>query len=134
MDSTQMYTTALVAERVLVGGATIIAPHRLLTGFGAPADLDTPAVRYTARLFGIRNLALGVQVWQARHDPDRLRTLAGQNAAVELTDLVAGAALAKSAPELRIPAIAVTVISVAVASGFLGLRRLVARGATDTGN
>ena len=100
----------------------------MLTGFGAPADLDTPAVRYTARLFGIRNVALGVQVWQARHDPDRLRALAGQNATVELTDLVAGAALAKSAPELRTPAIAVMVISLAAASGFLGLRRLVARG------
>jgi hypothetical protein len=128
MDSTHWYATAMVAERVIVGGAAIVAPGQLLTGFGAPADLDTPAVRYTTRLFGIRNVALGLQVWQARQDPARLRALATQNAAVELTDLVAGAALAKSAPQLRTPAIAVMVTSVAVASGFLGLRALANRG------
>lgn len=127
MDTTSIYTTVMTAERLLVGAAAILAPGPLLTSFGAPAELDTPALRYTARLFGIRNVAMGVQVWSARHDPIRLRALAGQNAAVELTDLVAGAAVTASDARMRTAGIAVMVTSVAVASGFLGLRAVVSR-------
>ncbi len=87
----------------VVGAAAIVAPGPLLTGFGAPADADTPALRYTTRLFGIRNVALGVQGWQARKDPTRLTTLSGQNATVELTDFVAGAVVTSTDPEMRRP-------------------------------
>lgn len=126
MNTSEVYTTAMVAERLLVGAAAIVAPGPLLTGFGAPAEMDNPGLRYTTRLFGIRNVALGIQVWQARGNPTRLRDLAGQNAAVELTDLVAGSTLTRS-PELKRPALAVMATSFAVASGFLGLRAVASR-------
>ena len=127
MNTVEKFATAMVVERIVVGAAAIVAPGPLLTGFGAPADADTPALRYTTRLFGIRNVALGVQVWQARKDPTRLTTLSGQNATVELTDFVAGAVVTSTDPEMRRPGVAVMITSLAVASGFLMLRRLAAR-------
>ena len=127
MNTAEKFATAMVVERIVVGGAAIIAPGPMLKGFGAPADADTPALRYTTRLFGIRNVALGVQVWQARKDQTRLTTLADQNATVELTDLVVGAVVTSTDPEMRRPGVAVMVTSLAVASGFLVLRRLAAR-------
>lgn len=127
MDTTEAMATAMTIERVLVGAAAIAAPGPLLTTFGAPAEMNNPALRYTTRLFGIRNVALGLQVWKARHNPRRLQELAGQNAAVELTDMVAGSALTLRSPELRKPGIAVMVTSVSVASGFLGLRAAASR-------
>jgi hypothetical protein len=119
---------AMTVERVLVGAAAIAAPGPLLTTFGAPAEMNNPALRYTTRLFGIRNVALGLQVWSARHDPARLQELAGQNAAVELTDMVAGSALLAGDTPLRGPAVAVMATSVSVAAGFLALRSLARRG------
>jgi hypothetical protein len=116
------YATVMTAERVLLGAAAMAAPGALLSAFGAPPEYDTPAVRYTTRLFAVRNIALGVQVWTARRDPERLRELAAANAVVELTDLVAGAAVTASDERMRKPGIAVMLTSLAVASGFLGLR------------
>ncbi len=127
METPSMYATVMTAERLLVGAAAMAAPGALLTGFGAPAELNTPAVRYTTRLFGVRNVAMGLQVWSARNDPARLQALAGQNAVVELTDLVAGAAVTASDERMRTSGIAVMVTSLAVASGFLGLRAVAAR-------
>ena len=127
MNTVERFATAMVVERIAVGAAAIVAPGPLLTGFGAPADADTPALRYTTRLFGIRNVALGVQVWQARKDPTRLAALSGQNATVELTDLVAGAVVTSTDPQMRRPGVAVMATSLAVASGFLVLRRLASR-------
>ncbi len=127
MDTTEKMAVAMTVERVLVGAAAIAAPGPLLTTFGAPAELNNPALRYTTRLFGIRNVALGLQVWGARNDPDRLAQLAGQNAAVELTDMVAGSALLAGDSALRKPAVAVMATSISVAAGFLTLRALAGR-------
>lgn len=127
MDTLENYSAAMLAERAGVGAAVLAAPGSLLTTFGAPASMDNPAVRYTARLFGIRNVALGLQVWDARHDPERLRRLATMNAAIELTDAVAGAVIVARVPEMRRPGIAVVLTSLAVATGFLGLRTVAGR-------
>lgn len=129
MDTTEKMAAAMTVERVLVGAAAIAAPGPLLTTFGAPAEMNNPALRYTTRLFGIRNVALGLQVWGARNDPGRLQQLAGQNAAVELTDMVAGSALLTAGAQLRKPAIAVMATSISVATGFLTLRALAGRSA-----
>ncbi len=128
MDTTEKMAVAMTVERVLVGAAAIAVPGPLLTTFGAPAELNNPALRYTTRLFGIRNVALGLQVWGARNDPARLRELAGQNAAVELTDMVAGSALMVGDTPLRGPGLAVMATSISVATGFLTLRALAGRG------
>jgi hypothetical protein len=51
---------------------------------------DTEAARYVARLLGIRQIVLGVMLWQARDD-DRawLRRMATLNALMEALDALA---------------------------------------------
>jgi hypothetical protein len=116
------YTTVMTAERLLVGAFALIAPGPLLTTFGVAPEFNTAAVRYATRLFGVRNAALGVQLWLARGDRREVVRLAGLNAAVELVDLVDGLTVAAQSRELRRSGVAVSIVSVAAAAGFLGLR------------
>lgn len=112
----------MTAERALVGAAALIAPGPLLASFGVDPELNTPAVRYTTRLMGVRNIALGVQLWRSTGDAQEVRTQAGLNAAVELVDLVNGIAVATRNSQLRRAGVGVCALSLAVATAFLGLR------------
>lgn len=78
-------TKALVIERVAVGGLVALAPGRVIRAI-APLESDTEAARYMARLLGIRQVVLGVMLWQSRHDRARLRRMATLNAATEALD------------------------------------------------
>lgn len=118
----------MVVERFVVGALLGLAPRTTLRLFGAPTTLDSPIVRYVARLFGIRNAMLGVVLWQQRDDPAQVRRLATLNAATEAVD-----ALSASIPLLRRQgldrtATAAGLTSIAVMAGFLRLR---ARAADD---
>jgi hypothetical protein len=50
---------------------------------------DLEAARYVARLLGIRQVVLGVMLWQARDDRAWLRRMATLNALMEALDAVA---------------------------------------------
>lgn len=78
-------TRALVIERVAVGGLVVLAPGRVIKAIAAP-ESDTEAARYMARLLGIRQVALGVLLWQSRDDRAWLRRMATLNAATEALD------------------------------------------------
>lgn len=78
-------TRALVIERVAVGGLVALAPGRVIRAI-APLESDTEAARYMARLLGIRQVVLGVMLWQSRHDRAHLRRMATLNAATEALD------------------------------------------------
>lgn len=121
MSADQTYAAVMLAERVGLGVAAIAAPGPLLSVFGAPEGSDNAVMRYFARIFGVRNIALGLQVWAARDDAERLRRLALMNAAIELSDAVVGAATAARVPEMRRAGVAAVATSLAVASGFVGL-------------
>ena len=115
------YTAAMLAERVLVGGAAALAPGALLQGFGIDPSEDSPTLRYFARLFGIRNAVMGVLIWQVRNDPRLLARMAAVNAATEALDALAAAvplATGKTKPQAAAGAIGA---SVAVGAGFAGL-------------
>ena len=115
------YTAAMLAERVLVGGAAALAPGALLQGFGIDPSEDSPTLRYFARLFGIRNAVMGVLLWQVRNDPRLLARMAAVNAATEALDALAAAiplATGKTKPQAAVGAIGA---SVAVGAGFAGL-------------
>jgi hypothetical protein len=68
-----------------VGGLVAFAPGRVTRAI-APPESDTEAARYMARLLGIRQVVLGVMLWQSRDDPARLRRMATLNAATEALD------------------------------------------------
>jgi hypothetical protein len=111
----------MLAERVGVGAAAGLAPGALLKGFGIDPSEDSPTLRYFARLFAVRNVALGVLVWDARNDPRRLERVAWINAATELVDAAAGAApLVTGRTQPRAAAGAIGA-SLAVSAGFVGL-------------
>lgn len=115
------YTAAMLAERVLVGGAAALAPGALLQGFGIDPSEDSPTLRYFARLFGIRNAVMGVLLWQVRNDPRLLARMAAVNAATEALDALAAAvplATGKTKPQTAAGAIGA---SAAVGAGFAGL-------------
>lgn len=115
------YAGAMLAERVGVGAAAGLAPGALLKGFGIDPSEDSPTLRYFARLFAVRNVALGVLVWDARNDPRRLERVAWINAATELVDAAAGAApLVTGRTQPRAAAGAIGA-SLAVSAGFVGL-------------
>ncbi len=93
VQSTQRRTpaTARLAHkfavgRVIIGAAAIVAPGQFSRLLGFPAAHDNATARVMGRLFGIRDIALGVQVWQAAENPTRLAELAGHNAMVDAGD------------------------------------------------
>lgn len=115
------YAAAMLAERVGVGAAAGLAPGALLKAFGIDESEDSPTLRYFARLFAVRNVVLGVLVWDARHDPRRLERVAWVNAATELVDAAAAAApmvTGRTKPQAAAGAIGA---SLAVSAGFIGL-------------
>jgi hypothetical protein len=119
--SVSKYAAVMLVERVGVGLAAGIAPGALLKAFGISEEEDSPTLRYFARLFAVRNVVLGVLVWDARHDPARLARLAWINAATEVVDAAAGAApliSGKTQPQAAAGAIGA---SLAVSAGFVGL-------------
>lgn len=115
------YAALMLAERVGVGAAAGLAPGALLKAFGIDENEDSPTLRYFARLFAVRNVVLGVLVWDARHDPRRMERVAWINAATELVDAAAAAAplvTGRTKPQAAAGAIGA---SLAVSAGFMGL-------------
>ena len=84
----ELAAKALAIERVATGGLAAIAPARAIGAIATPGS-DTEAARYMARLLGIRQLVLGVMLWQSRDDRAWLRRMATLNALMEALDAAA---------------------------------------------
>lgn len=121
----------MVVERFVVGALLGLAPRTSLRLFGAPASLDSPIVRYVARLFGIRNAMLGVLLWQHREDPAQVRRQATLNAATEAVDALSAAIPVLRRQGLDRTATLAGLTSLGVMAGFLRLRALAAADERD---
>jgi hypothetical protein len=75
----ELAAKALAIERVATGGLAAIVPGRAIKVVTTPGS-DTEAARYVARLLGIRQVVLGVMLWQSREDRAWLRRMATLNA------------------------------------------------------
>ena len=84
----ELAAKALAIERVASGGLAAIAPGRAIGAIATPKS-DTEAARYVARLLGIRQVVLGVMLWQSREDRAWLRRMATLNALTEALDAAA---------------------------------------------
>ena len=84
----ELAAKALAIERVATGGLAAIVPGRAIGAITTPGS-DTEAARYVARLLGIRQVVLGVMLWQSREDRTWLRRMATLNALMEALDAVA---------------------------------------------
>lgn len=129
--TTESYARIMLLERVGVGLAAGLAPGALLTAFGIDPEEDSPTLRYFARLFAVRNVVLGVLVWDARHDPRRLERVAWINAATELVDAAAGAAPLAAGRTKPSAAAGAVAASLAVSAGFVGLALRARRSASQ---
>jgi hypothetical protein len=95
-ETTQHLAMALCVGRVLVGLAPIVAANTTSRLMGFPPESNTATARLFARMFGVRDAALGVLVWHFLPDLAQLRWLFLFNAAMDLGD-----ALAALSPLLR---------------------------------
>jgi hypothetical protein len=84
----ELAAKALAIERVATGGLAAMVPGRAIGAITTPGS-DTEAARYVARLLGIRQVVLGVMLWQSREDRAWLRRMATLNALMEMLDAVA---------------------------------------------
>src|ERR687897_570429 len=75
----ELAAKALAIERVATGGLAAIVPGRAIGAIAAPGS-DTEAIRYVARFLGIRQVVLGVMLWQSSADRAWLRRMATLNA------------------------------------------------------
>jgi hypothetical protein len=116
----ELAAKALAIERVATGGLAAIVPGRAIGAIAAPGS-DTEAVRYVARFLGIRQVVLGVMLWQSSADRAWLRRMATLNALTEALDAVATLASVGKRREGR-PSVAPAVAALATSAGFLALR------------
>ena len=117
----ELAAKGLAFERVATGGFVAIAPGRAIGALTTPG-YDTEAARYVARLLGIRQVVLGVMLWQARNDRARLRQVATLNALAEALDAAATLASAGKRGGGGRPSAAPAVAALATSAAFLALR------------
>jgi hypothetical protein len=117
----ELAAKALAIERVATGGLAAIAPGRTIRAITTPKS-DTEAARYVARLLGIRQVVLGVMLWQAREDRAWLRRMATLNALMEALDAAATLlALVQRRGSDR-PSAALVGAALSASAAFLALR------------
>jgi hypothetical protein len=116
----ELAAKALAIERVASGGLVAIAPGRAI-GAIATSGSDAEAARYAARLLGIRQVVLGVMLWQARDDRAWLRRMATLNALTEGLDVVATLVARWRGGGGR-PPVAVVGAALSASAAFLALR------------
>jgi hypothetical protein len=80
---------AMGVARGLLGVASIVAPSPCARLLGFPPGSDTPTARVFARLFGVRNIGLGVLVSYAVLHRELLGFMLLFNAAIDIFDLAA---------------------------------------------
>ena len=85
----QYLAWAFAAGRILLGLAPFVAAAPLIRLLGFPPAHDNPSARLMARLFGVRDIGLGVLVIGCATDPVLLRLAILFNLCHDLGDLIA---------------------------------------------
>jgi len=119
---------AFALSRIAVGGAAFAAPKAAARLFAYPSEQDNPTARTMARLFGVRDIALGALVLRYAAEPEIARTLHRVNALVDVGDASAAAiALVRREGIDRAAIVLLAVASSAAATGVY-----LARNTADT--
>ena len=117
----ELAAKVLAIERVATGGLAAFVPGISIRAITTPGS-DTEAARYLARLLGIRQVVLGVMLWQSREERAWLRRMATLNALTEALDAAATlVAVAQRRGDGR-PSAAVVGAALSASAAFLALR------------
>ncbi|MGZ6068602.1 MAG: DUF4267 domain-containing protein [Polyangiales bacterium] len=73
--------------RILIGAAPFVAAGPSSRMLGFPAEHDNPTTRLMARMFGVRDMGLGVLAFYAARHPEAMTFLFLFNAAMDGGDL-----------------------------------------------
>jgi hypothetical protein len=123
MNGTRPLAQVLAGIRIAIGSLAILTPRLGLRLFGFPVEHDNPTAGLLGRLFGVRNVLLGLEVLNADDDPVELERMAGMNATVDAADalLIAGPLVRRKG--LARGGLTAFVTASAVGLGFVQLRR-----------
>lgn len=112
--------TSLAISRLAVGGSAFATPRLAGKAFGLDAEAN-PQSPYLARLFGVRDAALGIGILTSEGDARRQWLLIG--VACDAADAVAGVAGGRAGYLPKATAAVVTAVALgAVALGALAVR------------
>jgi hypothetical protein len=106
---------------VASGGLAAIAPGRAIRAIATPKS-DNEAARYVARPLGIRQVMLGVMLWQSRDDRAWLRRMATLNALTEALDAAATLVAVVQRRGGGRPSAALVGAALSASAAFLALR------------
>lgn len=90
-QSLQQRIGLAAAGRIAIGAAALLVPGPTSRLLGFPQAQDSATARLMGRLFGVRDVALGVLVWRVREDPALSRFVYRLNACVDAGDIAAAA-------------------------------------------
>lgn len=90
-EPAQQRIALAAAGRIAIGAAALFAPGPTSRLLGFPQAQDSPSARLMGRLFGVRDVALGVLVWRVREDRALSRFVFKLNACVDAGDIAAAA-------------------------------------------
>jgi len=80
--------SAMAVGRILIGLAPFVAAGPASRALGFPVAHDSPTTRAMARIFGVRDIGLGVLIFYALRHPETAAFLFLFNAAMDAGDLV----------------------------------------------
>lgn len=109
--------------RIAIGAAALLAPSLTSRLMGFPTDHDNPTARLMGRLFGVRDVALGVLVLSLHDDPRVARSIYHLNAAVDAGDAASMAAAVVGRQGIDRAAMSSAALAVPAALGWIHLAR-----------
>jgi Domain of unknown function (DUF4267) len=114
------HITSLAITRLAVGGSAFATPRLAGGAFGLDADAN-PQAPYLARLFGVRDAALGIGILTSQGDARRQWLMIGIGC--DAADVLAGLAAGRAGylPKATSAVVTATAVS-AVVMGVLALR------------
>jgi hypothetical protein len=87
-NALQMAVILMGVGRALIGLAPFVAAGLTSRALGFPAEHDTATARLMARMFGVRDIGLGVLAWYAVAHVETAPFLFAFNAAMDAGDLL----------------------------------------------
>lgn len=116
------HATRMGILRITVGAPLLLAPGIARRIYGVPAEQDSPAIRMLGRLFGIRNVVIGLWTLAARDlGEEQRRTWYQLNVAIDAIDVLALAWGAVTGEGLVRAAITAGALGTSAALGWIDL-------------